>query len=208
MSSCSQKWDILLLQLRRNFASHEMPFACYSFVSHTSPHDFFFYLFCHLMVCSVVVCISFFCFLQPCMLIGWLSFHFSVDVWSVGCIMAEMVRGSVLFPGTDRILEFNISPNPPLPLLPSKTPSCLILFLAIVFMHSGVNLVPVLGLLMLLSTLLTSSLFTSHGLGNVGVKMLCANKQESLKSGLFITLVWVTYCEMHCIKIGVANQCY
>lgn len=29
---------------------------------------------------------------------------FSVDVWSVGCIMAEMVRGSVLFPGTDRIL--------------------------------------------------------------------------------------------------------
>jgi len=33
-----------------------------------------------------------------------LSFHFSVDVWSVGCIMAEMVRGSVLFPGSDRIL--------------------------------------------------------------------------------------------------------
>lgn len=29
---------------------------------------------------------------------------FSVDVWSVGCIMAEMVRGSVLFPGSDRIL--------------------------------------------------------------------------------------------------------
>lgn len=28
-----------------------------------------------------------------------------VDVWSVGCIVAEMVRGSVLFPGTDRILS-------------------------------------------------------------------------------------------------------
>lgn len=27
-----------------------------------------------------------------------------VDVWSVGCIVAEMIRGSVLFPGTDRIL--------------------------------------------------------------------------------------------------------
>lgn len=27
-----------------------------------------------------------------------------VDVWSVGCIIAEMIRGSVLFPGTDRIL--------------------------------------------------------------------------------------------------------
>lgn len=115
------------------------------------------------MVCSVVVCISFFCFLQPCMLIGWLSFHFSVDVWSVGCIMAEMVRGSVLFPGTDRILEFNISPNPPPPTPPpSKTPSCLILFLAIVFTRSEVHLVPVLGLLMLLCILLMSSLFTSH----------------------------------------------
>lgn len=47
------------------------------------------------------------------MLICWLSFHFSVDVWSVGCIMAEMVRGSVLFPGTDRILKLNFHPNPP-----------------------------------------------------------------------------------------------
>nr|XP_020471533.1 mitogen-activated protein kinase 8-like [Monopterus albus] len=44
---------------------------------------------------------------QSCMLIWWLSFHFSVDVWSVGCIMAEMVRGSVLFPGTDHIDQWN-----------------------------------------------------------------------------------------------------
>lgn len=42
-------------------------------------------------------------------------FMFSVDVWSVGCIMAEMVRGSVLFPGTDRILESNLHPTPPTP---------------------------------------------------------------------------------------------
>lgn len=28
-----------------------------------------------------------------------------MDVWSVGCIVAEMIRGSVLFPGTDRILS-------------------------------------------------------------------------------------------------------
>lgn len=34
------------------------------------------------------------------------SFHFlfSVDMWSVGCIMGEMIKGAVLFPGTDRIL--------------------------------------------------------------------------------------------------------
>lgn len=43
-------------------------------------------------------------FLALCCMLISLSFHFSVDVWSVGCIMAEMVRGSVLFPGSDRIL--------------------------------------------------------------------------------------------------------
>lgn len=43
---------------------------------------------------------------------GGCHFIFSVDVWSVGCIMAEMVRGSVLFPGTDRILELNRPSEP------------------------------------------------------------------------------------------------
>lgn len=28
----------------------------------------------------------------------------SVDIWSVGCIMAELLTGRALFPGTDRIL--------------------------------------------------------------------------------------------------------
>lgn len=28
----------------------------------------------------------------------------SVDIWSVGCIMAELLTGRTLFPGTDRIL--------------------------------------------------------------------------------------------------------
>jgi len=28
----------------------------------------------------------------------------NVDMWSVGCIMGEMIKGAVLFPGTDRIL--------------------------------------------------------------------------------------------------------
>ncbi|UYV65104.1 MAPK10 [Cordylochernes scorpioides] len=30
----------------------------------------------------------------------------NVDIWSVGCIMGEMIRGAVLFPGTDRILSW------------------------------------------------------------------------------------------------------
>ena len=28
----------------------------------------------------------------------------AVDIWSVGCIMAELLTGRTLFPGTDRIL--------------------------------------------------------------------------------------------------------
>lgn len=28
----------------------------------------------------------------------------AVDIWSIGCIFGELIRGSVLFPGGDRIL--------------------------------------------------------------------------------------------------------
>ncbi|KAK2717607.1 stress-activated protein kinase JNK-like isoform X2 [Artemia franciscana] len=31
----------------------------------------------------------------------------NVDIWSVGCIMGEMIRGYVLFPGTDHIDQWN-----------------------------------------------------------------------------------------------------
>ncbi|NXR97274.1 MK08 kinase, partial [Oxylabes madagascariensis] len=30
-----------------------------------------------------------------------------VDIWSVGCIMGEMIKGGVLFPGTDHIDQWN-----------------------------------------------------------------------------------------------------
>ena len=30
---------------------------------------------------------------------------YAVDIWSVGCIMAELLTGRTLFPGTDRILQ-------------------------------------------------------------------------------------------------------
>ncbi|XP_041734901.1 mitogen-activated protein kinase 8 isoform X2 [Coregonus clupeaformis] len=36
-----------------------------------------------------------------------MGYQANVDVWSVGCIVAEMVRGSVLFPGTDHIDQWN-----------------------------------------------------------------------------------------------------
>lgn len=34
-------------------------------------------------------------------------FLFPVDIWSVGCIMGEMVKGSVIFQGTDHIDQWN-----------------------------------------------------------------------------------------------------
>ena len=40
---------------------------------------------------------------------------FAVDIWSVGCIMAELLTGKTLFPGNDHILlitfHFNIVKN-------------------------------------------------------------------------------------------------
>ncbi len=35
-----------------------------------------------------------------------------VDIWSVGCIMAELLTGRTLFPGTDRILSPSFNPCP------------------------------------------------------------------------------------------------
>lgn len=37
------------------------------------------------------------------------SSHVTVDIWSVGCIMAELLTGKTLFPGTDRILPLQLS---------------------------------------------------------------------------------------------------
>lgn len=50
-------------------------------------------------------------FTQTSGLLSWISvlFLFSVDIWSVGCIMAELLTGRTLFPGTDRIL-FSATP--------------------------------------------------------------------------------------------------
>jgi len=39
----------------------------------------------------------------PEIMLNWMHYHQSVDMWSVGCIMAEMLTGKALFPGTDHI---------------------------------------------------------------------------------------------------------
>jgi len=38
----------------------------------------------------------------PEIMLNWMHYNQTVDLWSVGCIMAEMLTGKTLFPGTDR----------------------------------------------------------------------------------------------------------
>lgn len=40
-------------------------------------------------------------------MLNWMHYNQTVDIWSVGCIMAELLTGRTLFPGTDRILFNN-----------------------------------------------------------------------------------------------------
>nr|UCK81538.1 mitogen-activated protein kinase 14 [Arenicola marina] len=39
----------------------------------------------------------------PEIMLNWMRYNMTVDVWSVGCIMAELLTGKPLFPGTDHI---------------------------------------------------------------------------------------------------------
>ncbi|KAL4227017.1 Mitogen-activated protein kinase 14 [Mactra antiquata] len=39
----------------------------------------------------------------PEIMLNWMHYNQTVDVWSIGCIMAEMLTGRPLFPGTDHI---------------------------------------------------------------------------------------------------------
>ncbi|KAI2805966.1 Mitogen-activated protein kinase 14 [Blomia tropicalis] len=39
----------------------------------------------------------------PEVMLNWMHYNNTMDIWSVGCIMAEMLTGRPLFPGTDHI---------------------------------------------------------------------------------------------------------
>merc|ERR1719461_1681763 len=53
----------------------------------------------------------------PEILLSWNRYGFGIDIWSVGCILAELIRGKPLFPGTDyldqvrKILILNGKPS-------------------------------------------------------------------------------------------------
>uniref|UniRef100_A0A667FWR0 mitogen-activated protein kinase n=1 Tax=Lynx canadensis TaxID=61383 RepID=A0A667FWR0_LYNCA len=40
----------------------------------------------------------------PEIMLNWMHYNQTVDIWSVGCIMAELLQGKALFPGNDCIL--------------------------------------------------------------------------------------------------------
>ncbi|KAM6986331.1 mitogen-activated protein kinase 11 isoform 1-T1 [Aplochiton taeniatus] len=56
----------------------------------------------------------------PEIMLNWMHYNQNVDIWSVGCIMGELLKGKVLFPGNDyidqlkRIMEVVGTPTPEL----------------------------------------------------------------------------------------------
>lgn len=44
----------------------------------------------------------------PEIMLNWMHYNQTVDVWSVGCIMAELLTGRTLFPGSDHIHQLNL----------------------------------------------------------------------------------------------------
>ncbi|XP_059485121.1 mitogen-activated protein kinase p38b-like isoform X1 [Neocloeon triangulifer] len=44
----------------------------------------------------------------PEIMLNWMHYNQTVDIWSVGCIMAELLTSRTLFPGTDHIHQLNL----------------------------------------------------------------------------------------------------
>lgn len=44
----------------------------------------------------------------PEIMLNWMHYDQTVDIWSVGCIMAELLTGRTLFPGSDHIHQLNL----------------------------------------------------------------------------------------------------
>jgi len=44
----------------------------------------------------------------PEIMLTWQKYDVEVDIWSAGCIFAEMLQGKPLFPGKDHVNQFSI----------------------------------------------------------------------------------------------------
>uniref|UniRef100_A0A8C6VYX3 mitogen-activated protein kinase n=4 Tax=Nothobranchius TaxID=28779 RepID=A0A8C6VYX3_NOTFU len=62
----------------------------------------------------------------PEIMLNWMHYNMTVDIWSVGCIMAELLTGRPLFPGTDHINQLQqimrLTGTPPVTLI-NRMPS-------------------------------------------------------------------------------------
>ncbi|XP_044144094.1 mitogen-activated protein kinase 14 isoform X4 [Bufo gargarizans] len=62
----------------------------------------------------------------PEIMLNWMHYNQTVDIWSVGCIMAELLTGRTLFPGTDHINQLQqimrLTGTPPIYLI-NRMPS-------------------------------------------------------------------------------------
>lgn len=52
----------------------------------------------------------------PEIMLTWQKYDVAVDIWSTGCIFAEMLEGKPLFPGKDRTCIFPLPHDPHLPI--------------------------------------------------------------------------------------------
>uniref|UniRef100_A0A8B9RMN4 mitogen-activated protein kinase n=1 Tax=Astyanax mexicanus TaxID=7994 RepID=A0A8B9RMN4_ASTMX len=70
----------------------------------------------------------------PEIMLNWMHYNMTVDIWSVGCIMAELLTGRTLFPGTDHINQLQqimrLTGTPPSSLI-SRMPSHEVSFLCL-----------------------------------------------------------------------------
>lgn len=44
----------------------------------------------------------------PEILVGWANYSAAVDVWAVGCIVAELIGRVPLFPGSDSVKQLDL----------------------------------------------------------------------------------------------------
>jgi len=44
----------------------------------------------------------------PEIMLNWQKYGCAIDIWSVGCILVEMIEGRILFPGKDYVDQFGL----------------------------------------------------------------------------------------------------
>lgn len=65
-------------------------------------------LFLNKILYKQIIC-DMFCFNRPPeLLLGATKYGPAVDMWSVGCIFAELLHGKPIFPGKDEVITFSV----------------------------------------------------------------------------------------------------